>query len=78
MDNPSTASPAAPVATPSGVAHRVFANPKSSVAGVLIALTTITGVLSAQGITLGHAGSGTVVALVSGLATAILGLLSKD
>jgi len=33
-------------------------------------------VLSQQGITLGSAGSGTVVALVSGLATALLGLLA--
>ena len=57
---------------------RVTANPKSSAVGVLLAVTTVTGVLTTQGISLGKAGTGTVVALVSGLATAFLGLLAKD
>jgi hypothetical protein len=35
-------------------------------------------VLSQQGVSLGHAGSGTVVTLVSAIATALLGLLAKD
>ncbi len=51
---------------------------KTSLAGVLIALVTVAGVLSQQGITLGQAGTGTVVALIGALATALLGLLAKD
>jgi len=39
---------------------------------------TIAGVLSQQGITLGAAGSGTVVTLAGALASALLGLLAKD
>jgi hypothetical protein len=45
---------------------------------LLIAVVTLSGVLSQNGITLGTAGSGTVVTLVSALATAILGLLARD
>ena len=50
----------------------IWNHPKTSAAGLLIAVVTIGSVLSQQGITLGSAGSGTVVALVSGLATALL------
>jgi hypothetical protein len=53
-------------------------HPKTSAAGLLIGIISVTGVLSQQGITLGSAGTGTVVALVSGIATALLGLLSRD
>ena len=53
-------------------------NPKTSAAGLLIALLSISGALSQQGVTLGHAGTGTVVALVSSIATALLGLLAAD
>jgi hypothetical protein len=56
----------------------IWNHPKTSAAGLLIAVATIASVLSQQGITLGSAGSGTVVALVSGLATALLGLLARD
>src|SRR5271157_6474534 len=56
----------------------IWNHPKTSAAGVLIAVATIAGVLSQQGITLGNVGSGTVIALVSGLATALLGLLARD
>jgi len=60
----------------------IFANiwqhPKTSVAGLLIAVVTIAGVLGQQGITLGKAGSGTVVSLIGALAAALLGLLAKD
>ena len=56
----------------------IWNHPKTSAAGLLIAVVTIGSVLSQQGITLGSAGSGTVVALVSGLATALLGLLARD
>jgi hypothetical protein len=56
----------------------IWNHPKTSAAGLLIAVVTIAGVLSQQGITLGSAGSGTVVTLASGLATALLGLLARD
>ncbi len=57
---------------------RITAHPKTSVVGVLLAVSTILGVLQGQGISLGHAGTGTVVSLGSALATAMLGLLAKD
>lgn len=56
----------------------ILAHPKTSAAGVLISIVTIAGVLSQQGITLGAAGTGTVVTLASALATALLGLLARD
>lgn len=56
----------------------VWTHPRTSAAGVLIALATIAGVLSQQGITLGSAGTGTVISLVGAIATALLGLLAKD
>ena len=56
----------------------IWNHPKTSAAGLLIAVVTVAGVLTQQGINLGHAGSGTVISLVSALATAVLGLLAKD
>ncbi|MGA3371685.1 MAG: hypothetical protein ABSC48_07990 [Terracidiphilus sp.] len=56
----------------------IWNHPKTSAAGLLIAVVTVATVLSQQGITLGTAGSGTVVTLVSALATALLGLLARD
>jgi hypothetical protein len=56
----------------------ILNHPKTSIAGVLIGATTVAGVLSQQGITLGHAGTGTVVTLIAGIATALLGLFAKD
>src|SRR5580704_3015735 len=56
----------------------IWNQPKTSAAGLLIALASIAGVLSQQGVTLGKAGTGTVVTLASALATALLGLLAKD
>jgi len=56
----------------------IWKQPKTTVAGLLIAIATIAGVLSQQGITLGTAGTGTVVTLISAMATALLGLLAKD
>lgn len=56
----------------------ILEHPKTSIAGILTGLATIAGVLSRSGITLGHAGNGTIVALVGGLASALLGLLAKD
>jgi hypothetical protein len=58
--------------------ERILANPKTSIAGVLLAVVTICGVLSQQGVSLGTAGTGTVVALIAALATGLLGLLAKD
>jgi hypothetical protein len=56
----------------------IWNHPKTSTAGLLIAVVTIASVLSQQGITLGTAGSGTVVTLASGIASAFLGLLARD
>jgi len=56
----------------------IWNHPKTSAAGLLIAVASIAGVLSQQGVTLGKVGTGTVISLVSALATALLGLLAKD
>ncbi len=56
----------------------IWNHPKTSAAGLMIAIVSISGVLSQQGITLGSAGTGTVVALAGSLATALLGLLAQD
>jgi hypothetical protein len=56
----------------------IWNHPKTSAAGLLIAVVTIAGVLSQQGISLGAAGTGTVVTLAGALASALLGLLAKD
>lgn len=53
-------------------------HPKTSAAGLLIAVVTVASVLLRQGVTLGAAGNGTVVSLVSAIATALLGLLARD
>jgi len=56
----------------------IWNHPKTSAAGLLIAIVTIASVFSQQGITLGNAGSGSVVTLISGVAAALLGLLARD
>jgi len=56
----------------------IWNHPKTSAAGLLISVITVAGVLSQQGVTLGAAGTGTVVTLVSAVATALLGLLARD
>lgn len=56
----------------------IWNQPKTSMAGLLIAVLTIAGVLAQQGISLGKAGTGTVVSLVAAIATALLGLLARD
>ena len=56
----------------------VWNQPRTSAAGLLIAIVTIAATLSQQGITLGKAGAGTLVTLIGALATALLGLLAKD
>jgi len=56
----------------------IWNHPKTSAAGVLLAAITVAGVFSQQGVTLGTAGTGTLVALASAAATALLGLLARD
>jgi hypothetical protein len=56
----------------------IWNHPKTSAAGLLIAIVTVAGVLSQQGVTLGNAGTGTIVTLAAAVATALLGLLAKD
>lgn len=56
----------------------IWKHPKTSAAGVLIAVATTAGALSQQGVGLGKAGNGTVVSLAAALATAFLGLLARD
>jgi hypothetical protein len=56
----------------------IWNHPKTSAAGLLIAVVTIAGVLSQQGISFGKAGTGSVISLVTALATTLLGLLAKD
>jgi hypothetical protein len=56
----------------------VVNHPKTSTAGLLIGVVSITSVLSQQGVTLGHVGSGDVLSMVAGVATVLLGLVAKD
>lgn len=56
----------------------IWKHPKTSVTGVLIAIATVAGVLSQQGVTIGHIGAGNVITLAASLATALLGLLARD
>jgi len=56
----------------------IWNHPKTSAAGLLIAIVSIAGVLSQQGVSLGNVGTGTVVSLISALATGLMGLLAKD
>jgi hypothetical protein len=56
----------------------IWNHPKTSAAGLLIAVASVAGVLSQQGVTLGKVGTGTVVSLASALATALLGPMAKD
>jgi hypothetical protein len=56
----------------------IWQHPRTSATGVLIAIVAIAGTLSQQGVTLGKAGTGSVVSLTAALATALLGLLARD
>ena len=58
--------------------ENVLAHPRTSAAGLLIAIVSIMSVLSQQGITLGKAGTGSVVSLATAMASALLGLLARD
>lgn len=56
----------------------IWNHPKTTAAGLLIAVVTIAGVFAQQGVTLGNLGTGTVVTLITAVATALLGLLARD
>jgi len=56
----------------------IWKHPHTSVAGILISVATVAGVLAQQGVTLGTLGGGSVVSLAAALATALLGLLAHD
>jgi hypothetical protein len=56
----------------------IWKHPRTSVAGVLISVATVAGVLAQQGVTLGTLGGGSVVSLAGALAAALLGLLAHD
>lgn len=58
--------------------QHALTNWKTTLAGLLISIVTITGVLASQGVTLGHAGTGTVVTLIGAVATALLGVIARD
>jgi hypothetical protein len=56
----------------------IWNHPRTSAAGLLIATSTVAGVLSQQGVDFGKLGTGTVISLISAIATALLGLLARD
>ncbi|KAA6455847.1 hypothetical protein DYQ86_26775 [Acidobacteria bacterium AB60] len=56
----------------------IWNHPRTSTAGLLIGVASIGSVLGQQGITLGKAGTGSIVSLATGIATVLLGLLAKD
>jgi len=56
----------------------IWNHPKTSAAGLLLGIVTIMSVLSEHGVTLGTVGTGSLVTLVSGIATALLGMLARD
>lgn len=56
----------------------IWQHPRTSIAGLLIGIVSIGSVLSQQGITLGHAGSTTVISLATAIASAFLGLVARD
>jgi len=58
--------------------ENITKHPRTSATGILIAVVSIGGVLSQHGITMGKAGTGSVLSLITAMASAILGLLAKD
>lgn len=53
-------------------------NWKSTVSGLLTIVLVVTAILSAQEITLGHVGAGSVVALVSAIAKGVMAVITAD
>lgn len=58
--------------------NNIIEHPKTSLVGIILAVLTVGPVFAQQGITLGHAGTGSVIQLIVGVCTALLGLFSKD
>jgi hypothetical protein len=56
----------------------IWNHPRTTFAGVLLAVITIAGVFMQHGVTLGNLGDGSVIGLVAACATALLGLLARD
>jgi CheY-like chemotaxis protein len=56
----------------------IWEHPKTTAAGLLLAIVTVAEVFEQQGVTLGHIGVGTGVSLLAAVATALLGLLARD
>jgi hypothetical protein len=56
----------------------IWNHPRTSAAGLLIGILSVSSVLTQQGITLGSAGKGTVITLIGAIASALLGLLARD
>lgn len=56
----------------------IWNHPRTTVTGVLIGVSSVAGVLTQQGVTIGHVGNGNVVTLASALAAALLGLVARD
>jgi hypothetical protein len=60
------------------VLENIWKHPRTTASGLLIAVSTVAGVLAQSGVTLGHVGSGNAVTLAGALAAALLGLLARD
>lgn len=56
----------------------IWNHPRTSAAGVLIATVSIGSVLAQQGVTLGKLGNSSVIGIVTGVASALLGLFAQD
>lgn len=56
----------------------IIQHPKTTLLGIITLLTTVLPVLIAQGVTLGHAGTGSVVQLIGGVLGALSLALAKD
>lgn len=53
-------------------------HPRTSLTGLLIGVVSVGSVLAQQGVTLGSAGSGSIVTVATGVASVLLGLLARD
>jgi hypothetical protein len=56
----------------------VWLHPKTTVLGILVCIATAIPILTAQGLTLGTVGTGTVIGLAGSLTAAFLGLMARD
>lgn len=60
------------------VFDRVVKNWKTTASALLTITLVVTGAMASQEITLGHVGTGTVVALITAITKGLLGALQKD